>query len=122
MNNDREVVESQFLMFSIDEYLYQFVKEINHIEFRKENGEISDKAFYTEFEIAKEDYLKRKGTGINVKCILIPTKEMPFVLATDMQHKKALGDVQRIFDFEFEAEKTIKTNIKLTPKKEAITP
>ncbi len=102
MNDKREEVENKFLTLSMDEYLYQFLMDFDHIEFRKENHDIDNKAYDTELELAKKDYLNRKGTGEVRQYILIPTIEMPYIVATDRQHKKAWGEVQKVLDWDYQ--------------------
>lgn len=103
MNDKREEVENKFLTLSMDEYLYEFLMDIVHIEFRKENHDIDNKAYDIELELAKKDYLNKKGTGRVLQCILIPTKEdLIDIVKTDRQHKKAWGEVEKVLDLAYQ--------------------
>lgn len=113
MNGKREEVENKFLTISMDECLYKLLMDKDHLDFRKENNDIGVKDYDTELGSAKKNYLKRKGKGRKPQYVLIPVEEMPFIVATDRQHKIQWGEVQKVLDWDYQVNSSPDNMLKL---------
>lgn len=83
-------VKGQFLMFSMNESLYEFLVEIDHAAERQEQGM---KSYIEETHKIKQEFIRNKDEGKMINCILIPSNQLIEIIDSDNRNRQAMDEI-----------------------------
>lgn len=108
--------ENEFLLFSVEKSLYEFLKKVAFSKYLFSDQEISSSELNSRIEEARKEYHQSKNTTDMLSCLLIPSEEVPYIVEEEKKRQAKMKEVQRILVWNYQANEAPIRNFKLTKK------